>query len=636
MEKIKTLLIALLVSSSALFANDNTWKSVDSEIKQIFVPNNNATNKIEIIRLYKNNTFEHLIYTPDKKYSKTKENLNLVHKSKVQRNSGTYSLTSNKINFNCVEKGFISTLYEKSFAVMNNKLYKNKLQSLTNKNGFLFKTTSEKKYTMPFYLDPISNLVVTNTEASEKIDLADLVHFLIKKQKSEFTKFQAISDYFQKDVTYNEDIKLSNYQSLDEQMVKNVMSGEERTVNSKLLAASIEILGRFADLKIRTIDGFLKKQKGFGFEKAEHSWNELTSEETQSLCDISLGNNWLKVDPTIMIYSHFPLNEADQLLENPISLVEFESLVLMEPKSFGAKMSSFLPTKSALNANNKIDLLFDEIPSCMKVEFYNYDLVSNEFNKKVTPISSVKKVQIDSKTLLSIPIDAKMGRLVITSSDGVQISYFITNNGMEETEVAAFIKNTNEKNKIISAIRPSRKNNNTIQVVAAKNISWASSTEPFLNDLASLEIGDNSLLIKPLVTQARKFYGLKEIVGKDNNKIIIQFFKETGNGKIKNDEVAWCSVFVGYCAKQAGFDLKIKPTAKSWLEVGKTITEPQPGDIVVFWREDPNSWKGHVSIFIGKDEETNEIICLGGNQDDQVCIRKYDANSVLGFRRLEK
>ena len=73
-----------------------------------------------------------------------------------------------------------------------------------------------------------------------------------------------------------------------------------------------------------------------------------------------------------------------------------------------------------------------------------------------------------------------------------------------------------------------------------------------------------------------------------------------------------------------------------WLEIGKKVTEPKPGDIVIFWREDPNSWKGHVSIFIGKDEETNEIICLGGNQDDQVCIRKYDANSVLGFRHLEK
>ena len=635
MEKIKSLFIALLISSSALFANDNTWKSVDSEIKQVFVPNK-STNKIEIIRLYKNNKFEHLMYTPDKKYIKNKENLNLVHKSKVQRNTGTFTLTSDKINFNCTEKGFISAIYEKSFALVDNKLYKNKLQSLTHKNEFLFKTTSEKKYDMPFYLDPISNMVVTNTEASQNIDLADLVSFLTKKQKSEFTKFQAISDYLNKDVTFNEDFKLSNYQSLDEQMVKNVLSGENRTVNSKLLATSIEILGRFAGLKIRTIDGFLKRQKGFGFQKKEHSWNELTSEETQFLCDIALGNNWIKVDPAIMIYSHFPLNEADQLLETPISLAEFESLVLMEPNSSGAKWSPFLPTKNTLNANKKIDLLFDEIPTCMKVEFYNYDLVSNDFNKKVTPISSIKKERIDTKTLISIPIDAQMGRLVITSSDGVQISYFITNNGLEETEVAAFIKNTNAKNKVISAIRPIRKNGTSLQVVAPKNISWASSTEPFLNDLASLEICDNSLLQLPMVAEARKFYGLKEIGGKENNKIIVQFFKETGNGKIKNDEVAWCSVFVGYCAQKAGFNYKIKPTAKSWLEVGQKVIEPQPGDLVIFWREDPNSWKGHVSIYIGTEEETNEIICLGGNQDDQVCFRRYDSSSVLGYRRLEK
>ena len=635
MEKIKSLFIALLISSSALFANDNTWKSIDSEIKQVFVPNK-STNRIEIIRLYKNNTFEHLMYTPDKKYTKNKENLNLVHKSNVQRNTGTFTLISDKINFSCIEKAFISDIYEKSFALVDNKLYKNKLQSLMHKKDFLFKTTSEKKYDMPFYLDPISNLVVTNSEARKNLDLADLVKFLTKKKKSEFTKFQAISDYLNKDVTFNEDFKLSNYQTLDEQMVKNVLSGEERTVNSKLLATSIEILGRFANLKIRTIDGFLKKQKGFGFQKAEHSWNELTSEETKFLCDIALGNNWLKVDPSIMIYSHFPLNEADQLLENPISLADFESLVLMEPKSSGAKWCSFLPTKNALNANNKIDLLFDEIPTCMKVEFYNYDAVSNELNKKVTPINSLKKERIETKTLLSIPIDAKMGKLVITSSDGVQITYFITNNGLEETEVTAFIKNTNEKNKIISAIRPITKNGSSVQVVAPKNISWASSTEPFLNDLASLEICDNSLLQLPMVAEARKFYGLKEIGGKENNKIIVQFFKETGNGKIKNDEVAWCSVFVGYCAQKAGFNYKIKPTAKSWLEVGQKVIEPQPGDLVIFWREDPNSWKGHVSIYIGIDEETNEIICLGGNQDDQVCFRRYDSSSVLGYRRLEK
>ena len=138
MEKIKSLILALCISTSALLANDNQWKSVHSELKQVFIPNKTG-NKIEIIRLYKDNSFEHLLYTPDRIYSKSKEKLNLVHKSKVQRNTGVYSLSSGKINFNCTNKSFPSVVYEKSYAFVDNKIYKNKLQSKTHKNDFLFK-----------------------------------------------------------------------------------------------------------------------------------------------------------------------------------------------------------------------------------------------------------------------------------------------------------------------------------------------------------------------------------------------------------------------------------------------------------------------------------------------------------------
>jgi uncharacterized protein (TIGR02594 family) len=116
----------------------------------------------------------------------------------------------------------------------------------------------------------------------------------------------------------------------------------------------------------------------------------------------------------------------------------------------------------------------------------------------------------------------------------------------------------------------------------------------------------------------------------------LNFFKETGNGAIKTDEDAWCSVFVSYCAKQAGLNYSKKANAKSWLQQGTATTNPKPGDIVVFWREDPDSWEGHVAIYLGRDESTNEIICLGGNQDDQVCIRNYYTNRVIGYRTLTK
>ncbi len=635
MEKIKSLILALCISTSALLANDNQWKSVHSELKQVFIPNKTA-NKIEIIRLYKDNSFEHLLYTPDRIYSKSKEKLNLVHKSKVQRNSGVYTLSSGKINFNCTNKSFPSVVYEKSYAFVDNKIYKNKLQSKTHKNDFLFKTTSEKKYDMPFYLDPISNLVVTNPEAYEKIDLADLVGYLTKSQTSDVDKFQAIRDYLNKDVLYDEDFNLANYQTANEQIVRNILSGRERTVNSKSLANSIEILGGLVGLKIRTIGGFLKKQKGFGYQKVDHSWNELTSVNDHFLCDIALGDSWMKVDPEIMIYSHFPINEADQLLKTPISLAAFESLVYMEPKNSGAKFSSFLPLKNTLNAKNKINLLFDQQLNYVTVEFFNFDPITNTCSEKSTNIVDFKKERLESKTLLTIPITSKSGRLLITSSNGLKISYFITNNGIEEDEVAAFVKNITNKNISNNVMRPIKTGRELSKVDVTKIVSWANSTEPFLNDLALLEVADNAILQMPLIVEARKLYGVKEVVGKVNNPIIVKFFKETGNSKIKTDEDAWCSVFVGYCAKKAGFNYKIKPLAKSWLDLGQKVQEPQPGDLVIFWREDPSSWKGHVSIFIGKDTETNEIICLGGNQDDQVCFRRYSATSVVGYRRLVK
>ena len=631
MENILKTLVAILVASASVLANDSQWKSIDSEIKFVFIPKHTST-KIELIRLYKNNVFEHLIYTPDKKYSKSNEDLEQVHKSKVKRNTGTYSLKTDKLNLSCLEKDFSSDIYSKTLVLVDRKLYKSKVQSLLHKKEFLYKTTAGKKYEMPFYLDPISNRIVTNSDAEKNLDLSDLVRFLTKKKLKEADKYNAIIEFLKKDIAFDEELKFSNYQNLDEQMVRNILSGNERTANSKLVAESIAILGRLANLNIRSIDGIVKKENGFGYQHVAHSWNQINSNEKAILSDAFMGDNWLAVDPNLMIFTHFPKNETDQLLENPISMTDFERLVWMEPKSKEAKFNTFLPAKHSLTANNKVDILLNETPISVKIEFFNYNFSNNEFDQYATTISNIKSEQFDNKTYLSIPIEAVAGKLVLSIPNGFQIAYFITNNGVEETEVKNIINSIFQKKTNVANTK------NTIKPtlsISLKTVAWANSTEPFLKDLSTLNIADPALLQSPLVAEARKFYGQKELEGKENNKVILEFFKGTGNGKIKSDEVAWCSVFVGYCAKKAGYDFKIKPAAKSWLEIGKKVTEPKPGDIVIFWREDPNSWKGHVSIFIGKDEETNEIICLGGNQDDQVCIRKYDANSVLGFRRLE-
>lgn len=140
----------------------------------------------------------------------------------------------------------------------------------------------------------------------------------------------------------------------------------------------------------------------------------------------------------------------------------------------------------------------------------------------------------------------------------------------------------------------------------------------------------------PLIREASGFFGLHELQGDQHQPQILAFFKETGHKDIRTDEDAWCSAFVAYCAKKAGLSYSKKATAKSWLNVGKEVSNPQPGDLVIFWREDPNSWKGHVAIYLGKDLNAHEVICLGGNQDDEVNVSSYSESYVVGYRRLNK
>lgn len=139
-----------------------------------------------------------------------------------------------------------------------------------------------------------------------------------------------------------------------------------------------------------------------------------------------------------------------------------------------------------------------------------------------------------------------------------------------------------------------------------------------------------------LVKIAAAQLGTKEITGPEHNPQVVAYAEETGITGIHTDEIAWCSTFMNWCAKEADLDMSKKANARSWMHVGKKVINPKAGDVVVFWRESPTSWKGHVAIFLGFNKNASKVICLGGNQGNAVSIAEYDANKVLGFRRLSE
>jgi len=129
--------------------------------------------------------------------------------------------------------------------------------------------------------------------------------------------------------------------------------------------------------------------------------------------------------------------------------------------------------------------------------------------------------------------------------------------------------------------------------------------------------------------------GQKEITGSGNNSVIVHYASEAGFTWVNDDETPWCSIFVNWVAKKANLRGSNNVNARSWLLTGFSVDcAPEPGDIVVFWRDQPDSWKGHVGFFLGFSKDALRVYCLGGNQGDQVSVSAYPVNTVLGFRRL--
>lgn len=130
---------------------------------------------------------------------------------------------------------------------------------------------------------------------------------------------------------------------------------------------------------------------------------------------------------------------------------------------------------------------------------------------------------------------------------------------------------------------------------------------------------------------AQKYKGLKEIAGKKHNPKIVKMYADVGFAGVKDDETAWCAAFVGSVLKEANYPYKKSLAARSYLDYGKKVAEPEEGDIVVFWRGSKDSWQGHVGFVVTYD--TKNVWCLGGNQSNTVNVQKFSRNRVLGFRR---
>jgi uncharacterized protein (TIGR02594 family) len=141
--------------------------------------------------------------------------------------------------------------------------------------------------------------------------------------------------------------------------------------------------------------------------------------------------------------------------------------------------------------------------------------------------------------------------------------------------------------------------------------------------------------MKEVLLEMLSHYGMKEVDGTASNPDILAMFKELGYDWVNDDSTtAWCSAALNYYCKKCGYEYTGKLDARSWLKLPVMILKPSVGDVVVLWRDTPDSWKGHVGLFLSMDE--TKVFILGGNTNNSLSIAAYPRDRILGFRQAKK
>lgn len=128
----------------------------------------------------------------------------------------------------------------------------------------------------------------------------------------------------------------------------------------------------------------------------------------------------------------------------------------------------------------------------------------------------------------------------------------------------------------------------------------------------------------PWIATAEREIGQKEVVGSKANPRIMEYHKASkhwakdDSGKLD----AWCGSFVAWVMSQHGYaPPRDAYRALEWAKFGTSLKAPVYGAICVKSR----SGGGHVAFAVGQSRDGKDYYVLGGNQNDEVNIKKYPA-----------
>ena len=138
----------------------------------------------------------------------------------------------------------------------------------------------------------------------------------------------------------------------------------------------------------------------------------------------------------------------------------------------------------------------------------------------------------------------------------------------------------------------------------------------------------------PWLIEGDKLEGTKEIPGKADNPLIIEFAHATGIDWIKTENSPWCSTSMCYVMMKAGHSFTGSAMAKSW-EIYGIPCVLCVGALVVFDRSIPGkpetNWWRHVGM-CRHIISSKRIKLQAGNQGNKYCTKIFGTAKITAVR----
>ncbi len=133
----------------------------------------------------------------------------------------------------------------------------------------------------------------------------------------------------------------------------------------------------------------------------------------------------------------------------------------------------------------------------------------------------------------------------------------------------------------------------------------------------------------PWLDQAWPELGTSALAGPLTSGHVSAYYADAGHPEVAGDDVAWCAAFVGACLERAGIRCTRSLLARSYLDYGAVLAEPEVGCLAIFARGS-NPQHGHVAFVVGSTAAS--LIVLGGNQGHSVSVAEMPRSQLLSLR----